>query len=324
MPDTTSTDATNAAAIQAGSQLLSTAGNVIAQSSLNKKTRKWNEKMHALSRQEALSDWAMQNAYNDPKAQMARYRDAGLNPHLIYGQTNESPTVRSADTPSWNPRSPDIDLNAAPAISAYLNSRMNEAQIDNLTAAKTVQEQEAVLKAAQVQNVVAQTESIKTGTKKTEFDLSQATGLSPYLLEAARKNVEKLSAETTQLIDNNERQAALSSTSILESMERIKNIRVDRLKAQAETANTQQQKELIKAQISQIQQGMENAKKDGDIKEENLKLLRRGQNPNDPTYLRKIGEYLEKYFPTPKEFSHKVDSTLHSKMPHFWSPPKPR
>lgn len=30
--------------------------------------------------------WHMQNEYNSPKAQMQRFADAGLNPHLIYGQ----------------------------------------------------------------------------------------------------------------------------------------------------------------------------------------------------------------------------------------------
>ena len=30
--------------------------------------------------------WQMQNEYNTPEAQMQRFKDAGLNPHLIYGQ----------------------------------------------------------------------------------------------------------------------------------------------------------------------------------------------------------------------------------------------
>ena len=32
--------------------------------------------------------WNMQNAYNTPKAQMQRLKDAGLNPALMYGQGN--------------------------------------------------------------------------------------------------------------------------------------------------------------------------------------------------------------------------------------------
>lgn len=42
----------------------------------------------AFNRQVQLMD--MQNAYNTPAAQMARYKEAGLNPNLIYGQQNLS------------------------------------------------------------------------------------------------------------------------------------------------------------------------------------------------------------------------------------------
>lgn len=37
-------------------------------------------------RADALEDWHRQNEYNSPKAQMQRFKDAGLNPQLIYGQ----------------------------------------------------------------------------------------------------------------------------------------------------------------------------------------------------------------------------------------------
>lgn len=37
-----------------------------------------------------LQMWNMQNAYNTPSAQLQRYRDAGLNPNLIYGSGSAS------------------------------------------------------------------------------------------------------------------------------------------------------------------------------------------------------------------------------------------
>lgn len=39
-----------------------------------------------LAYQRAVEMWHMQNAYNSPQAQMQRFIDAGLNPHLIYGR----------------------------------------------------------------------------------------------------------------------------------------------------------------------------------------------------------------------------------------------
>ena len=49
------------------------------------------------NRKNAISDWNRQNAYNSPQQQMRRYQEAGLNPNLIYKQTNESAPIRSTD-----------------------------------------------------------------------------------------------------------------------------------------------------------------------------------------------------------------------------------
>jgi hypothetical protein len=49
------------------------------------------------NRKNALSDWNRQNAYNSPEQQMRRFQEAGLNPNLIYKQTNEAAPVRSTD-----------------------------------------------------------------------------------------------------------------------------------------------------------------------------------------------------------------------------------
>lgn len=46
--------------------------------------------------------WNMQNAYNSPAAQMQRYQSAGLNPNLIYGQSNTADQVTAASSPSYN------------------------------------------------------------------------------------------------------------------------------------------------------------------------------------------------------------------------------
>ncbi|MDR0738337.1 MAG: hypothetical protein LBF39_04600, partial [Prevotellaceae bacterium] len=80
-----------AAGISAGSSVLQSFLNYDSQSSAN-------EQNVALSReqmawQEAM--WNKQNAYNLPAAQMERYKQAGLNPNLIYGQSNTAGSVGS-------------------------------------------------------------------------------------------------------------------------------------------------------------------------------------------------------------------------------------
>lgn len=44
-----------------------------------------------------------QNAYNSPKAQMARYQEAGLNPHLVYSQGNPGNQSSAATYPDIRP-----------------------------------------------------------------------------------------------------------------------------------------------------------------------------------------------------------------------------
>jgi hypothetical protein len=45
-----------------------------------------NKKLAQYSFNKNVEMWKMQNAYNSPKQQMARYNQAGLNPNLIYGK----------------------------------------------------------------------------------------------------------------------------------------------------------------------------------------------------------------------------------------------
>lgn len=67
-----------------------------SQSRTNQMNMNFQREMYARQRADALSDWDRQNAYNSPIAQMDRFKAAGLNPNLIYGQMSNSPSVRSS------------------------------------------------------------------------------------------------------------------------------------------------------------------------------------------------------------------------------------
>ena len=69
----------------AGTQLASQGINAFSTSSMNRKTREWNEAMYQKQRQDALDDWNRQTLYNSPIEQMKRLKEAGLNPNLVYG-----------------------------------------------------------------------------------------------------------------------------------------------------------------------------------------------------------------------------------------------
>lgn len=61
------------------------------QMALNQQTQDYNLQM-----------WNLTNEYNSPKAQMQRYKDAGLNPNLIYGQSNTTGMAPMMDAPKYD------------------------------------------------------------------------------------------------------------------------------------------------------------------------------------------------------------------------------
>ena len=77
-------------AIAVGIAAASSAGSAIAQGKLNRKNRKWQEKMYNRRLQDQRADWQMQNEYNEemynkynsPIAQVQQQQAAGLNPDL--------------------------------------------------------------------------------------------------------------------------------------------------------------------------------------------------------------------------------------------------
>lgn len=61
---------------------------IASQKEENQKNRDWNLNLSRQQNQWNIEQWNRENAYNSPAAQMARYKAAGLNPDLMYGQQN--------------------------------------------------------------------------------------------------------------------------------------------------------------------------------------------------------------------------------------------
>ena len=71
-----------------------------------------------------------QNAYNSPVQQMARYKEAGLNPNMIYGSggsAGNQTEVARFDAPRVNFENP-----LQGAISTYFDARLKTAQEEHL------------------------------------------------------------------------------------------------------------------------------------------------------------------------------------------------
>lgn len=121
--------------LQAGSDIVGSLINWGATAQQNKKNRQFAEQMAEKEWKRNLDMWNMQNAYNTPSAQMKRFKDAGLNPHLIYGKgtSGNSSTLPNYNAPKWQGTPPQI---AVPNMVAMYNDLKRTKIMDDATQAK--------------------------------------------------------------------------------------------------------------------------------------------------------------------------------------------
>ena len=134
--------------------------------------------------------WNLQNVYNSPTMQMARYKVAGLNPNLIYGSGSASAgnaqSPPQAVTPHVESPMKGIDPSIyMQALSTYQNIKTSAAQEDlakrnaELTAQKTVNE-------AVTTNILNSTARLK------DFQFTRESTLLPYQRDTYEQNVARL------------------------------------------------------------------------------------------------------------------------------------
>lgn len=249
--------------------LVTNAANAYFTGTVNRKSRKWNEKMYDKQRADAIADWHMNNEYNSPAEQMKRLKAGGLNPNLVYdnGASAGSPSpVRSSSVESWKPDAPQLDAQGiTQSLMQQYDVALKQAQTDNIKAATEVAKQDTALK-------MAQTASTVTGNSQSKFNLKMAENLEAVSLESASVGLNKQKADLSYTLDNNERQAAMTAQTLQKGVEEI-------LKVRAERSQTAAQTQKINAEI-------QNLRKDGTLKELDINLRKMGIMPGDPAYMR--------------------------------------
>ena len=182
----------------------SSAANALSQGATNRKTREWNEAMYKKQREDALADWARTNEYNAPLQQMARLKEAGLSPHLIYGggANSISQPVRSTDTKSWSPNAPQID--GSQIVSQYFGVQQQqnalEIQKQQIAGLKLDNEYKNQTLPDRTQTpgltnarILEQTDNIMEATRMNRLKQSLQAG-----------EYDKLQQEVKQLVTNNQ------------------------------------------------------------------------------------------------------------------------
>jgi len=98
------------------------------------KTNKANKQLAEYQYSKDLEMWNRLNAYNDPKAQMLRYQEAGLNPMLIYG-TGTASAGNATTLPKYSAPTQNYSYEAPNVMSSlgqYTDMKAKNASIQSI------------------------------------------------------------------------------------------------------------------------------------------------------------------------------------------------
>lgn len=144
-------------------------------------------RIYEKQRRDNIEFWNMQNEYNTPAAQMQRFKDAGLNTKLIYGQGASGGGNAGAISA---PSKPQIDYSGIPnSIASYFDIQQKMAQTDLLKQQKEVQVQEELNKAL--------------NRDDKYFDLWQKKRMADWSFDYLKEQVRKIAMERDVLAANN-------------------------------------------------------------------------------------------------------------------------
>lgn len=266
---------TTAALISGGAQLIGSGTNAAIQGRMNRKTREFSEKMYGVQRQDALTDWNAQNQYNHPAQQMQRLREAGLNPHLVYGKgaDNTAAMVRSSSNQSYSPIAPRMDTNiVGDTFNRYYQLKKQQADTDQVQALTKVAQQETLLKAAQTANTIQ-------GTATNKFQLESSQKLLDGIISKQALENQTLSQNLSLNLQRNEREQLANSSNVALTMQKILTEQAARKKYDPE--------------IQLLRQNLENHKTQNELNKLDLQWRNMGITPHDPFYFRLMGDFIK-------------------------------
>lgn len=261
-----------AAGIAGGAALAGGALSAYSTGKLNRRGERFADKMYHRQRADALSDWDMMNAYNDPSAQMQRLQDAGLNPNLVYG---ESATATAAAPPRQsNTSQPQYKQ---PDFGGIVHQALSSQQ-----------------QLANIRRTEAETQLIneRTGQQKFENVVREMVG------EANFANAQRAEQDIVQFKSDRERNEYHAWETANFSDELGKRINADDPNSPLAKA--------YRAGIARVHTDLENARSLGDIrryetiiKQFESNLTKQGISPNSPWYVKILTDLSEKVLGQP-------------------------
>lgn len=242
-----------------------------------KRTRAINQQ----NRDWAVQDWEKTNDYNSPAQQMQRLKEAGLNPHLVYGKgaDNIAAPMRTPQSNPYHSSAPQFRFSGRDAANSMIVAQQAELQADNLRKQNMLLDQQ--ITGAAIAN------------DKSSFDLDFNKKLAGIRSEAekvdlegrrssvALKDLEQWLRKDDQQLKWNEENRKSEMYPLLKTGQVLsnKNAYQDYLNKQLSNVKTQGEIDLIK-------QAINNAKWDSKLKSAEYQMKKLGINSSDPSYLR--------------------------------------
>lgn len=277
----------NDAYISGGAQILGSTIDAFATGNMNKKNRRWAENMYERQQADRLAAWNLQNEYDSPAAQMQRFKDAGLNPALIYGQQNTSSPLTTSDIQKPDTETPKygagIAAGALTTIDQIYNLEMKQAQTDNVKLQADILRQDAILRQKQITDVDA------SGRRKL-FDLDLESELRPTSVDARKEQLRQMYVNTDVAMSRDIREQLQNSSNLREANERILNLIEQRQSMKLQQANTAVERSRILEDTKRIRKQTELLAKEGIIKKLDAELASKNIRPGDPVWYRSLGQ----------------------------------
>lgn len=256
--------------------------NIAEQRRTNRQSMDFSREMWDKQGKRELDFWNLQNAYNDPSAQMKRLESAGLNPNLVYGNgaTTESASLspKSAGSASINPAR--LDLGSVMQQTLALSQMKS-----------------------QIDKTKAETDAVKALTTNRVFDneVRQNLGIDYYLRQANLSNAKLAGEANTASAKGNKDQLDWDAY-LMASSGAFESGTVNAFNSFGHTFD--QNSPIYKAQKAGLQKFVlefDLAKKLGNLrdaetalKQFEVNLTKQGIPPNSPWYYKIIGDVLQK------------------------------
>jgi len=249
------------------------------QNKLNEANIKEENRRRDEDRKYALEDLAAMQHYNDPKQQMNRYRQAGLNPNLIYGKGADSTTTmaRAISTSDVNMQASPSSNPAPEMLSAYLAVKQNQAQTDQVYQNIALAKAEEQLKQLSASNM-----AIKNAYDQNSLEQARKLNDSVILKANLENQIKSQELELNTLRNNREE---IAQTKNLEATtEQILKSQQDRATQQLQNATLPLQQEKIREEIKLLQTQRDNLKQTNRLQEFELTMMRAGITKDSPWY----------------------------------------